>query len=264
MAQKYDFRGKTCIVTGGASGMGKAFVAALFQAGANVVVADINLQAAKTVVEGVDSSSGQWIIAEHLDVTDAARVQAMTDRVMKRCGQIDVLINSAGIGAKPRPGETPAEIWNRVISVNLNGVFNCCVSVGETMIERQSGFIVNIASMAATIVPAKTRKGRGGEYGLFAYCASKGAVKQLTKALAAIWGPYGIRVNSVSPGYVNTPLTSEPHSDPAIRKVLESKVPLGYIAAPEDIVESVLFLASGSSKYITGHNLIVDGGYTCW
>ena len=260
MAEKYDFSNQTCIVTGGASGMGKAFACALAVAGAQVVIADIHPAAAQAVAGEIGSPA----TAEQLDVADMASVQAMADRVMKRYGKIDVLINSAGIGAKPRASEAPADIWKRVLAVNLMGVYNCCVAVGETMVERKSGIIVNMASMSATIVPAKTREGRMGEYGLFAYCASKGAVKQLTRALAVTWAPYGIRANSVSPGYVDTPLTSEPHSNPALRSLLESKVPLGYIAAPGDVVGSVLFLASDASAYVTGHDLIVDGGYTCW
>ncbi|HWQ77779.1 MAG TPA: SDR family oxidoreductase [Anaerovoracaceae bacterium] len=260
MAETYDFSGKTCIVTGGASGMGKEFARALAGAGAQVVIADINREAAHAATEEIGCSA----VAERLDVVDTASVRAMADRIIARCGKIDVLVNSAGIGAKPGPGETAADIWKRVLSVNLDGVYNCCVAVGETMVERKSGVIVNMGSMSATIIPAKTREGRGGEYGLFAYCASKGAVRQLTRALAVTWAPHGVRVNCVSPGYVDTPLTSEPHSNPAIRSLLESKVPMGCIAAPKDIVGSILFLASGASGYITGHDLIVDGGYTCW
>lgn len=168
-----------------------------------------------------------------------------------------------GVSANALAEENLEKLWHRIIQINLTGAFNCCSAAGEQMIEQKGGAIINIASMSASIVPEKTRPGWLGEYVLLAYCASKGGVKQLTRAIAGLWAGYGIRANSISPGYVDTPLTAGPHSDLQLRAALESKIPLGYIASPADIAGAVLFLASEDARYITGQDLVMDGGFVC-
>lgn len=254
--------GHVCLVTGGASGMGREFAKAMARCGATVIIADLNVEGARVATAELTSDGYQadWI---ELDAADAASAENMAAKANEKYGHIDVLVNSIGVGAKARPGEDKYQLWNRLIQINLNGVFNCCSAVGEVMAEHKKGTIINIASMSASIVPAKNRPGRLGEYGLFGYCASKGGVRQLTKAIAALWAEYGIRANSISPGYVDTPMTKEPHSDPAIRALMEATIPMGHIASPEEITGAVLFLASEASAYITGHDLLVDGGFTC-
>lgn len=261
MDLRFDFAEKNCVVTGGASGMGREIAATAAAAGAAVYVADRNLQGAQELA-GELTAKGFKAHAVYLDGTDMESVQAAAHEVAERAGQIHFLVNSMGIGAKAREGESFDAVFNRVLNVNLHGIFNSCCAFGEAMIQTGGGSIVNIASQAATIVPAKTRPGRGGEYGLLGYCTSKAGVKHLTRAMGALWADYGIRANSVSPGYVDTPLTAEPHSDPVIRAGMLEKVPLKKIAQPQDIVGTVLFLLSDASSYITAQDVIIDGGYT--
>ncbi|WP_325199749.1 SDR family NAD(P)-dependent oxidoreductase [Oscillibacter sp.] len=254
--------GRVCLVTGGASGMGREFAKALAGCGASVMIADLNAAGAEAAAAELRAQGLQadWM---EVDAADAAGAERMAAEVKEKYGRIDVLVNSIGVGAKARPGEDKYQLWNRLIRINLCGVFHCCAAVGEVMVAQGKGAIINIASMSASIVPAKNRPGRLGEYGLFGYCASKGGVRQLTKAIAALWAEYGVRANSISPGYVDTPMTKEPHSDPVVRSRMEATVPAGHIAAPEEITGAVLFLASDASAYITGHDLLVDGGFTC-
>lgn len=257
-----NMTGKVCVVAGGASGMGREFAKVLSENGAVVVIADRNVEGAKAAAEELTQAGGK-VDYVALDATDVESAENMAKTVKEKYQHIDVLVCSVGIGAKAAPGDTNYTLFSRVIQVNLLGVFNCCAAVGEVMVEQKHGTIINIASQAATVVPAKNRPGRIGEYGLFGYCASKGGVRQLTRAIASLWACYGIRANSISPGYVDTPMTKEPHSDPEIRARMEATVPLGHIAQPSEIAGTVLFLASDASGYVTGHDLLVDGGFTC-
>ena len=258
---KFDFSGKTCVVAGGASGMGRSIAQELANAGAAVCVADLNLTGAEAFCAEL-RAKGFQAAAFGMDATDLASVQRTADAISAQFGRIHCLVNSIGIGAKARPEETLQQTFGRLIQVNLMGMFNSCSSFAEHMIETGGGSIVNIASMSASIVPAKTRPGRGGEYGLIGYCTSKGGVKMMTKSMALLWTEYGIRANSVSPGYVDTPLTAEPHSNPETRRKLEDSVPVHRIARPEEIAPTVLFLLSDESSYITGQDILIDGGFT--
>lgn len=241
--------------------MGCSIAQELAKAGASVCVADLNLNGAQTLCAEL-RAQGYTAAAFSMDATDLASVQCVADTVSAQFGKIHCLVNSIGIGAKARPDETLQQTFNRLIQVNLMGMFNSCSSFAEHMIKTGGGSIVNIASMSASIVPAKTRPGRGGEYGLIGYCTSKGGVKMMTKSMALLWTEYGIRANSVSPGYVDTPLTAEPHSDPETRRKLEDSVPVHRIAQPEEIATTVLFLLSDESSYITGQDILIDGGFT--
>lgn len=255
----YDFAGQNILVTGGASGMGEAFARAFAQAGGNVVVADVNRERVEEVAAQL-RKAGHSASAICFDATEVDSVQQLADQLKERVPQI--LVNSVGVGAKAREEEDQWSLYQRIIDINLNGIYRCCAAVGGLMAEHGGGSIINIASMSATIVPEKTRPGKLGEYGLMAYCASKGGVRQLTRSIAVLWAEYGIRANSVSPGYVDTPLTSEPHSNPDIRATLERKIPLRKIASTQDIADTILFLASPGSAYITGQDIVIDGGFT--
>ena len=257
----FRFQNYHCVVAGGASGMGRSIAENLAEAGAHVFLADLNLEGAEKVAAAL-RSKGLLADAVGMDATDADSVRLAAEQVSKRCGRIHGLVNSIGIGAKAKEGEQLQETFERLIRVNLMGMFYSSSFFAEKMISTGGGSIVNIASMSASIIPAKTRPGRGGEYGLIGYCASKGGVKMMTKAMALLWTDYGIRANSVSPGYVDTPLTAEPHSDPVTRKRLEDSVPIHRIAQPEEVAATVLFLLSGESGYITGQDILIDGGFT--
>lgn len=258
---KINFSGKTYVVTGGASGMGFEVSKALTESGANVFILDINYEAINQAVDELCRNGGK-MSALCVDITDLDQIAHALLSITKQTERIDGLVNSAGIGAKALDMETYADTFYRVLEINLKGIFNCCHIIGEQMIKQKHGTIVNIASMSASIVPGKNRPQRGGEYGLIGYCTSKAGVKHLTRAIAVLWAPYGIRANSISPGYVDTPLTAVPHSDPEIRKGMEAKIPLGHIASPVEIVDTVLFLLSDASGYITAQDIIIDGGFT--
>ena len=257
----FDFRGKTAVVAGGASGLGQGIADRLLEAGARVYICDLNQERAKKVAwdwceKGADAR------AVYIDGTNPSSLQEAADLIMQESGRIHYLVNTMGIGAKAREGEAWADTFRRVVGINMMGIFNSCTVFGEEMIKTGGGSIVNIASQAATIVPAKTRPGRGGEYGLIGYCTSKAGVKHMTRAMATLWAQSGIRANSVSPGYVDTPLTAEPHSDPQIRASMIAGIPLRRIAQPYDIAGLVLFLLSDASSYLIAQDVIIDGGYT--
>jgi NAD(P)-dependent dehydrogenase (short-subunit alcohol dehydrogenase family) len=223
--------GKRAVVTGGSRGIGAALVVALREAGAEVVVA----------------SRSEGVIT---DVTDVESVRAMAAEV----GPIDVLVNNAGVCYHRPALEVPDEEWRSVWEVNVDGVWNCSRVVGEQMIERGGGVIVNIGSISAMIVNRPQRQP--------AYNASKAAVHQLTKSLAAEWAPHNVRVNALAPGYVKTEMA--PVDDPRFKPLWVDDPPMGRYALPEELGPSVVYLASDASSFMTGSVLVVDGGYTLW
>jgi NAD(P)-dependent dehydrogenase (short-subunit alcohol dehydrogenase family) len=223
--------GKVAVITGGGTGIGAAVATALDEAGAEVVIA----------------SRSQGVIT---DVTDAESVRAMVAEV----GPIDVLVNNAGVCVHRPALEVPDEEWRAVWDVNVDGVWNCSRVVGEQMIARGGGVIVNIGSISAQIVNRPQWQP--------AYNASKAAVHQLTKSLAAEWAPHGVRVNALAPGYVKTEMA--PVDDPRFKPLWIDDPPMGRYALPEEMGPSVVFLASDASSFMTGSVLVVDGGYTLW
>lgn len=262
MKAVYDFSGKNIVVAGGASGMGRSFAEKLSDAGAMVFIVDLNKVGADDFV-AQQAKKGKLAYAFQLNACDINASISVAAEIAKIAGKIDGLVASVGIGAKAKEGETLADTYYRLIAVNLQGMFNVCHAFGEEMIKTGGGNIVNICSMGGTIIQRKNRPGRGGEYGLIGYCTAKGGVKQMTKAMAMMWAPMGMRVNAVSPGYVDTPLTAESQGNPEIRAAMEKTVPLGYLAQTSDIDAMVLYLMSDDSSYVTGQDFLIDGGFTC-
>jgi NAD(P)-dependent dehydrogenase (short-subunit alcohol dehydrogenase family) len=235
------FSGKIALVTGGASGIGEACVDGLLREGARVVVADRN----------GGSLSGTNVAFVHTDVTDPSACTNAIDDTVRLFGRLDVLINSAGVGELHASEDVSAESWRRTLSVNLDGSFFMAQAAIRRMLQHGGGSIVNVASIHSHVGFAQHA----------AYCASKGGILNLTRALGLEYAARGIRVNAVCPGFVKTPMIDAGVSDQLMPDIVALH-PIGRIAQPEEIARPVLFLASDEASFITGTSVIVDGGYT--
>jgi NAD(P)-dependent dehydrogenase (short-subunit alcohol dehydrogenase family) len=255
MHNPFDLTGKVAVVTGGGRGIGLEIARTLAAAGARLAVADVDAALGEAAAASL-TEAGAHAIHVPTDVRDTAAVDAMAQRVIDHYGQIDILVNNAGV-AKNVPSETCSdEDWLRIMDINTNGVFRACRAVGRHMLERRSGAIVNIASMSGSIVNKPQPQS--------AYNASKAAVIMLTKSLAAEWASRGVRVNSVSPGYIGTEMTRLGMTTDAWRTTWLEMTPMGRVGEPVEIARAVWYLASDAASFATGTDLIVDGGYTCW
>ncbi|NEX93447.1 SDR family oxidoreductase [Caulobacter sp. 17J65-9] len=253
---KLRLDGRVALVTGGASGIGLSCAQALAEAGAKVTLAD---RSPELLEKGLAELAAKGFAAEAavMDVTDSARVTAVADELMARAGRIDVLVNNAGIARSETAAEDVAdEHWLNVLDVNLNGSFWCARAFGRHMLAQGSGSIVNVGSMSGLIV----NRPQPQSY----YNASKAAVHQLTKSLAAEWGARGVRVNAVAPTYINTPINAfADRSGEMYRRWIDS-TPMARLGEPDEIASVVHFLASDAASLMTGSIVVVDGGYTCW
>jgi NAD(P)-dependent dehydrogenase (short-subunit alcohol dehydrogenase family) len=248
MAVLDSFRldGKVAVVTGGNRGLGEAYVRALGEAGARVAIAARDAALSESVAGQLGA------LAVTTDVSDAGSVEAMLATVTAELGSVDVLVNNAGACIHRPALEVTPEEWRSVMDVNVNGVWNCAQSFGRQMVAQGSGVIINIGSMSGNIVNRPQWQP--------AYNASKAAVHQLTKSLAAEWAPHGVRVNALAPGYVKTEMA--PVDDPRYRPRWIEDAPMQRAALPEEIAPSVVYLASEASSFMTGSVLVIDGGYT--
>ena len=249
----FSLKGKKGFITGAARGIGKCLAEAFTEMGALIAIVDIDIEEAeKTAGELADRYSAHTT-AIRCDVTDAEDVERMMETFIKEYGTIDFAINNAGIANTYPAEEISSKDFKKVVDINLNGVFLTAQAAARQMIkEGKAGSIVNTASMSAHIINTPQT--------IANYCASKGGVLLLTKALAVDWAPYNIRVNCVSPGYMATELVAEMKN---MHEGWISKIPAGRLGVPEDLVGAYLYLLSDAARYTTGTDLIVDGGYTC-
>lgn len=266
----FDLDGKVAIVTGALGLLGREHCAALAGAGARVVLTDLNGGACGDLAASLAATHGVPAIGVGCDVTQPDAVEALTERTVSEFGAVDVLVNNAAIDDKyssegsleSRFEEYSVERFRRALDVNVIGTFLCAQRVGRRMAARGSGSIINIASTYGVVAPQQALYQRpDGSQSFFkspAYPTSKGAVLQFTRFLAAYWGSAGVRVNALSPGGV----AQDP--DPHFREQYARRTPLGRMAEPSDYRGALLFLASSASAYMTGANLIVDGGWTTW
>ncbi|GGJ96080.1 SDR family oxidoreductase [Parabacteroides faecis] len=248
----FSLKGKKGFITGAARGIGKCLAEAFTEMGASIAIVDIDIEEAeKTAGELTDRYSAHTT-AIRCDVTDAEDVKRMMETFIKEYGTIDFAINNAGIANTYPAEEISSKDFKKVVDINLNGVFLTAQAAARQMIkEGKAGSIVNTASMSAHIINTPQT--------IANYCASKGGVLLLTKALAVEWAQYNIRVNCVSPGYMATELVAEMKN---MHEGWISKIPAGRLGVPEDLVGAYLYLLSDAARYTTGTDLIVDGGYT--
>jgi sorbose reductase len=247
----FGLKGKVAVVTGAARGIGQVVARGLSAAGAEIAIIDL-AEASETVSLILkDGGKAYSLIA---DVTDETQVDAAVHDILERSGSIGILFNNAGICLHKPVLEATIDEWRHVVDVNLTGEYIVARAVGRAMIGRGiRGSIINMASMSGTIVNVPQRQA--------SYNASKAAVMHLTKSLALEWADHGIRVNSLSPGYINTPMAARVSQD--LKDAWLPLFPMHRMGQPEELVGAVIYLASGASSYTTGHDLIVDGGYTC-
>lgn len=248
--------GKAIYVTGGASGIGKCAAMAFAEAGADVAIVDVNLEGAEKVAKEIAEATGSKTIAIRTDVTDEAQVTAMVEKVVDTYGKLDACYNNAGICINTPAEEMTFEQWKKVIDINLTGVYLCSVAAGRVMLKQGYGSIINTASMSGHIVNVPQPQ--------CAYNASKAGVIMLTKSLAVEWAKKGVRVNSISPGYIGTELImNAEHLIPLIKE-WNAIAPLGRLGKPEELQSILVYLAGDTSTFTTGSDIVIDGAFTCF
>lgn len=247
MSNPFSLEGKLALVTGGGTGIGLGITQAFIQAGARVVIAGRRIDVLREACESLGSSA----VAAVLDVSDPASLPSAVAAIESEHGAIDILVNNAGINQKKASLEVSDEEFQKIIQTNLNGLFALTREVVKHMLPRGKGAILNITSMAAL-------------YGLpsvAAYCSSKSAVLGLTRELASEFSPHGIRVNSIAPGFIESEMTRKAlDADPARKRRVFERTPMGRMGKPIEIGNAALFLCSDASSFVTGVNLAVDGG----
>jgi len=244
------FENQVAIITGGGRGIGRATAQRLAGEGAAVAVVDVDLEPAEKVAQSIREANGQAMAAQ-LDVTSRSQVEQMLEAVLEKYGHVDILANIAGIGFDEPFLEIKDENWQSILGVNLTGVFLCSQAVARHMVEKNiAGRIVNLASTNGLV----------GEANLAHYNASKFGVVGLTMTMAIDLAPYNIRVNSVCPGLIKTRLTQDLRDSPTETAEYLAKIPLNRFGEPEEVAAAVAYLASTDSGFITGHQLVIDGG----
>lgn len=270
---KFNLSNKVALVTGGAGMLGKRYVKTLLEANAKVVVADLKVDETQKVAMDVSDKTGNEAISVDGDISKKEDVKQIVETVIKKWDRIDILVNNAAIDPKFDMDvagvnkvtfeEYPLELWQQSLDVNLTGAFLCAQEVGKVMVNQGGGVMVNIASTYGLVGPDQRiyKKDSETEQTLFkpvSYCVTKGGIIQLTRYLATYWGDKNIRVNSLTPGGIYNDQVDE------FVKKYSSRTPLARMADKDEMSAALLFLVSDASSYMTGSNLIVDGGWTAW
>jgi len=253
MIDLFGLKDKVALVTGGSGGLGSVIALGLVKAGAKIAIADIS-DYGGTISEV--KKLGREAVGLKVDVTNKEEVKKTVQRVLKKFGRIDILLNCAGIFRKGASEDLEEDDWDKTIAVNLKGTFLCAQAVGRQMIKQKSGSIINIASVAGQFAFQHYASNSS------AYNASKAGVILLTKTLAAEWGKYNIRVNVICPGIFRTKMTTILLEDKKYVQMMKKRVPLGRVGEPKELVGTVIYLASEASDYVTGQALFVDGGWS--
>jgi NAD(P)-dependent dehydrogenase (short-subunit alcohol dehydrogenase family) len=244
-----NLKGKVAVVIGGTSGLGRAIALALAEAGADVAAPSRRSDQVESVAQEIENL-GRRTLRATCDVADRASLQQLLEESLGAFGKVDILVNSAGITKRAPTLDFSEQDWNAIIDTNLSGTLRACQIFGRHLIERRSGAIINIASLASEVAL----------YEVAAYCASKAAVTSLTQSLAVEWARYGIRVNAIAPGVVPTSLNEKLLYGTARGQELLMRIPMGRYGKPEEIAGAAVYLASDAATYVTGAMLRVDGG----
>lgn len=247
----FKLTGKVAIVTGGMRGLGYAIAVNLAKFGADIVIADIEMKAAEKIKKEFTNLNRKSYFIK-TDVSNSQDVNHMVKETMNKFGRIDILVNNAGITKRGPALSIKEKDWNRIIAVNLKGVFLCSQAAGKEMKKQKKGKIINVASIAGQI----------GLLNTLPYCASKGGVIQITRALAVEWAKYNINVNAIAPTVFETPLTKPVlENEKEFHDYVIERIPLGRFGKPNDLAGAIVFLASDASDFVTGHILNIDGGW---
>ena len=244
---------QVALITGAGDGLGRAAALAFGEAGAHVCVTDIDAELAQNVTQEIKGEGGSADFRK-LDVAQNPEIETKIAEIIAEHGRIDILVNNVGLAKRGPTEEMSLESWNEIIQVNQTQVFMCSREVGKHMLQSGKGSIINVASIMGLV--------GGGFYPNLPYHATKGAMVNMTRALAAEWAGRGIRVNAIAPTFVKTKLTIPLRSDPKATQWIIENTPMGRFAEPEELAGAFLFLASPASSMVTGHTLAVDGGWT--
>lgn len=247
----FSLKGRTAVVTGASGDLGTAMAGALAEAGASIVAAAIDDERLAQCVRQLEPRCPAGFLAVPVDVTKRDQVQSLMKKAADRFGHIDILVTAAGIQIRKPAVDFGDDDWQRVLTTNLTGTFLCCQEAARLMIPRKYGRIITVTSLTAEI----------GIPNMAAYVASRGGIRQLTKALAVEWARYGITVNAIGPGRFRTRMTEELFSDKAVAESFLKLIPAGRAGVPEDLAGVTVFLASDASAYLTGQTIYVDGGW---
>lgn len=250
----FDLSGKVAVVTGGATGIGKGIAEGLAEAGANIVIGSRRLEKCKEACQEIGQKTGAQTLPLACDVTDSEAIKSFVVNIVSAMGQIDILVNNSGVEPVKSILEMDEADWDITLNTNLKGIFTLSKEVVKKMIDRGAGGkIINVASIAGIVAGPS----------MSAYCASKGGCIQLTKVMALEWVKYNIQVNSICPGYFETPMVSEFVASEMGKKFIKNELPMRRVGQVNEIKGVAILLASQASSYITGASYIVDGGITC-
>lgn len=254
ISELLSIKGKVAVITGASSGLGVTFAEALAEGGANLILAARRIEKLNEVAVQM-RKLGVKAMPFQCDVSKQEEVQALVDTTIKNFGKLDIIVNNAGVAAMGPSTEMPVEEWNRVVSVNLTGVFLCARTAAKQMIKQGSGKVINIASIYGAV---------GDVFPAAPYYATKGAVINLTRDLAVEWAPFKVNVNAIAPGFFPSEMTEGIFRESRYTEYITKQTPLGRIGKPDDLKGAVLFLASPASDFVTGQTIFVDGGWTIW
>jgi len=248
---EFSLTDKVALVTGASRGIGRYLAAGLAHYGADLIITGRTVSQLEEAAQEI-RQLGRRCLVVPMDITRKSDIEKGVDQAFRHFGRIDILVNNAGINI-PKPAlEVTEEDWRRVMDSNLTGLFFCCQAVGRIMVNQKSGKIINISSQTGTVA-IQWRA---------AYCSSKAGVNLLTKVLALEWGSHNINVNAVAPTFIETPMTRPMLENQAFREMVLNKILLGRVGQPKDVLGAVIYLASEASDLVTGHVLLVDGGWT--